>query len=82
VNAHFRAHQIFHLRFSALNKLQQQVPLRAIARAFEVRPNDVRHALAKGDAIPKKRGEQHALEEDTEERRIEWINKNARTMLL
>jgi hypothetical protein len=54
------------------------VRLRAIARAFEVRPKDVRHALAEGGAIPKGCGAHHALEGSTEERLLEWIANNAK----
>jgi hypothetical protein len=53
------------------------VPLRAISRAFEVQLKTVRHALAKGGALPKGRGEHHAVEDDPEERLLEWIPKNA-----
>jgi hypothetical protein len=53
------------------------VPLRAIARGFEVQSKDVGHALAKGGAMPKGSGEYRSLEDDTEECPLEWIPKNA-----
>jgi hypothetical protein len=57
VNAHFRARQIFCLQSFTRNKLQKELPIKAIVRVFEIQPKDVRNALAKGDAIPKGRGE-------------------------
>jgi hypothetical protein len=47
------------------------------ARAFDVQPKDVRHALEKGETIPKGRGEHFAPEVDTEQHLTHWITKNA-----
>ena len=77
VNAHFRAHQIFYLYSFAQNTLRRKLSIKAIARVFEIQPKDVRHALAKGDAIPKGRGEHPALEDDTAKQLLQWILKNA-----
>jgi hypothetical protein len=76
VNAHFHAHQIFSLQSFARNKLRKELSIKAIARVFQIQPKDVRNALAKGDAIPKGRGEHPALEDNTEKRLLEWITKN------
>jgi hypothetical protein len=43
VNAHFRAHQISSLQSFAWNKLRKELSIKAIARVFEVQPNDARH---------------------------------------
>jgi hypothetical protein len=51
--------------------------VKAIARAFDAQPKDVRHALEKGETIPKGCGEHPALEGDTEQYLIDWIAKNA-----
>jgi hypothetical protein len=48
-----------------------QFPIMAMARAFSPQPNHVCHALQKGDAIPKGRGEHPNLEDDTEEQRLD-----------
>jgi hypothetical protein len=52
--------------------------VKAIARAFDVQPKDVRHALEKGETIPKGRGEHPAFEVDIEQHVIDWITKNAK----
>jgi hypothetical protein len=41
--------------------------VKAITRAFDIQPKEVRHALEKGETIPKGRGEHPALEVDTEQ---------------
>jgi hypothetical protein len=51
--------------------------VKTIARAFNVQPKDVRHALEKGKTIQKGRGEYPALEVEGEQRLIDWITKNA-----
>jgi hypothetical protein len=51
--------------------------VKAIARAFDVQPKDVRHALEKGEKIPKGGAEQPVLEVDAEQYLINWITKNA-----
>jgi hypothetical protein len=56
---------------------EKKLSIKAIARVFEIQPKDLRNALAKGDAIPKGRGEHPALEDDTEKLPLEWIPKNA-----
>jgi surface antigen len=58
------------------DELHIRSPIIIIAAAFNVQPKDIRHALRKGDAIPKEFGEHRALEYDTEERRVEWVKKN------
>jgi hypothetical protein len=50
--------------------------VKAIARAFDVQPKDIRHILEKGEIIPKGREEHPALEVDTEQHLIDWIRKN------
>jgi hypothetical protein len=50
--------------------------VKPIAHAFGVQPKDVRHALEKGEIIPKGRGKHHALEGDTEQYLTDWISKN------
>jgi hypothetical protein len=40
--------------------------VKVIARAFDFQPKDVRHALEKGETIPKGHGEHPALEVDIE----------------
>jgi hypothetical protein len=50
---------------------------KAIACTFDIQPKDVRHALEKGEIIPKGREERPALEVDTEQHLIGWITKNA-----
>jgi hypothetical protein len=42
-----------------------------VARAFDVQPIDVRHALEKGETIPKVRGEHPGLEVDTKQHLID-----------
>jgi hypothetical protein len=71
VNARFRAHQIYHLYTFALNKFHKRLAVKLIARAFDVRPKDVRHALEKGDTIPRGRGEHPAFEEGIEQQLID-----------
>jgi hypothetical protein len=51
--------------------------VKAIARAFDVQPKDIRQVSEKRATIPKGRGEHHALEVDTGEHLIDWITKNA-----
>jgi hypothetical protein len=51
--------------------------VKVIARVFNVQPKDVRHALGKGETIPKGRGRHPALDVDTEQHMIDWITKNA-----
>jgi hypothetical protein len=65
VNARFRAHQIYYLHTFGLNKLHRPLAVKDIAHPFDVQPKDVRHALEKGETIPKGRGEDPALEADT-----------------
>jgi hypothetical protein len=77
VNAQFLAHQIYYFHTSGLNRLHRRLAVKAIARAFDVQPKDARHALEKGEAIPKGRGEHPTLEVDTEQYLIDWITKNA-----
>jgi hypothetical protein len=77
VKSHFRAHQIFYLQSFARNKFRKELSIKAIARVFEIQLKDVRNALGNGDAIPKRRGEHPALEDDTEKRLLEWTTKNA-----
>jgi hypothetical protein len=77
VNARFRAHQIYYLYTFRLNRLHRRLVVKVIARAFDVQLKDVRHALEKGETIPKTRGKYPALEVDTEQHLIDWITKNA-----
>jgi hypothetical protein len=56
VSARFRAHQIYSLHIFGLNRLHRQLAVKAIARVFDVQGKDVRHALEKGETIPKGRG--------------------------
>jgi hypothetical protein len=56
MNAQFRSHQIFYLQTIALYKRQMRLLIEAITRGFNLQPKDIRHALQKGDAIPKGRG--------------------------
>jgi hypothetical protein len=81
VSAQFRAHQIYFLHIFGLNRLHRRLVVKAIARAFDIQPKNVRHALEKGEAIPKGREEQPALEVNTEEHLIDWITKMPRTIL-
>jgi hypothetical protein len=67
VNALFRAHQICYLHIFGLNRLRKRLAVKAIARAFYVQSKDVRHALEKGETIPKRHAEHPALEVDTEQ---------------
>jgi hypothetical protein len=71
------AHQTSHLHTFALNKSHKRLAVKAIDCAFGVQPKDVRHALEKGDPIPRGRGEHSGLEEDIEQQLIDWITKNA-----
>jgi hypothetical protein len=66
VNARFRAHQIDYLHTFGLNRLHRRLAVKGIVRASDVQPKDVHHALEKGETILKGRGEQPALEVDTE----------------
>jgi hypothetical protein len=52
-----RAHQIYHLHTAALNKFHERLVMKSIIRGFDVQPKGVRHALEKGDAIPRRGGE-------------------------
>jgi hypothetical protein len=53
-------------------------PDRAYLKIFNGQDDKaVRHALEKGETIPKGRGEHSALEVDTEQHLIDWITKNA-----
>jgi hypothetical protein len=70
VNPRFLAHQIYHLHTFGLNKLHSRLAVTDIARAFDVQPKDVRHALEKGKTIPTGRGQHPALEVDTEQHLI------------
>jgi hypothetical protein len=76
VNARFRAHQIYYLHIFGLNRLYRRLAVKAVARAFDVQPKAVRHALEKGETIPKGRAEHPALEVDTEQHLTDWITKN------
>jgi hypothetical protein len=51
--------------------------VKAIARAFDIQPKDVRHPLENGETIPKGRRDHPALEVETEQHLIEGITKNA-----
>jgi hypothetical protein len=51
--------------------------VKAIARTFDVQLKGIRHALEKGETIPKGHAEHRALEVDTEQHLIDWITKNA-----
>jgi hypothetical protein len=53
VKARFRAHQIYYLQTLRLNRLHRRLTVKAIARALDIQPKDVRHALEKGETIPK-----------------------------
>jgi hypothetical protein len=61
------ARPICHLHTFALNKGHKGLAVNAIAPAFNVQRKDVRNALQKGDIIPRRREEHHALEEDIEQ---------------
>jgi hypothetical protein len=76
-NARFRAHHIYYLHTFGLKRLHRRLAVKAIACAFDVQPKNVRHALEKGETIPKGCGEYPALEVDTEQHLIDWIRKNA-----
>jgi hypothetical protein len=58
-----------------LNRLHRRLAVKIVACAFEVQPKDVRHALEKGEIIPKGCGEYPALEVDTEQHLIDQITK-------
>ena len=77
MGAQFRTHQIFYLHSFALDKLHRRLPVKALARAFNIQAKDVRRALEKGDTIPSGRGRHPALDDEIEERLLEWIQKNA-----
>jgi hypothetical protein len=77
VNAQFRVHQIYYLHTFGFNRLHRRLAVKVIARAFDVQPKDVRHALEKGETIPKGRAEHPVLEVDTEQHLIDWITKTA-----
>jgi hypothetical protein len=49
VNVRFRAHQIYSIHTFGLNRLHRRLAVKAIARAFDAQPKDVRHALEKGE---------------------------------
>jgi hypothetical protein len=77
LNARFRVQQVCYLHTFGLNRLHRRLALKPIARAFDVQPKDGRHALEKGEIMPKGRGEHPALQLDTEQHLIDWIAKNA-----
>jgi hypothetical protein len=77
VNAWFRVHQIYYLHTFGLNRLHRRLAVKAIFRAFDVQPKDVRHPLKKGETIPKGHGEHPALEVDTQQHLSDWTGKNA-----
>jgi hypothetical protein len=56
VNARFRVHQICYLHTIGLNRLHRRLEVKAIARAFNIQPKDVRHVLEEGETVPKGRG--------------------------
>jgi hypothetical protein len=53
VNARFRAHRIYYFHTFGLKRLHRRLGVKAIARAFDVQPNDVPYTLEKGETIPK-----------------------------
>jgi hypothetical protein len=61
MDAQFRSPQFIYLHLFALDKLHMQLPIRAIAGAFNLQPKNIRRALQDGDAIPKGCGEQRYL---------------------
>jgi hypothetical protein len=71
VNARFRAHQIYYLHTFGFNRLHRRLAVKGIARAFDVQPKDVRHALEKRETMSKGRGEHPALEVDIEQHLID-----------
>jgi hypothetical protein len=71
MNGQLRLHSVSNLHTFALDKLHIRLPIKAIARAFNLEPTDIRYALQKGDTIPKGRGEHSAREDDTEKHPLE-----------
>jgi hypothetical protein len=76
LDARFPAHQIDYLHTLGLNRLHKQLVAKDIARAFDVQPKDVHHALEKGETISKESGGHPALEVDTEQHLMDWIITN------
>jgi hypothetical protein len=77
INARFRAHQIYYLYTFGPNPLHRRLVVNAIALAFNVQSNNVRHVLEKGEAIAKGHEERPEFEVDSEQHLIDWITKNS-----